>query len=220
MRATCLRTHHRPVNEKPFKIGLNLQKNVQIHPLSWEKTHFKFVGLSEIYGFRAHIDLPRWLRYAIGATSSALLPFAFACFVERRQLWSAGACLLLLFGFYPLTLSKMAALTPFWLLFLALLARYFEPRTTTILSLLLPIGAGLMSLVTSSCAIFGLINFRMIAMPAISLEVYNDYFAHHELTHFCQVRALQLFMNCAYSEPLGDVMERAYHLGQCADVRD
>jgi transposase len=38
MRATCLRTHHHQVNEKSFKIGLNLQKNVQIHPLNWEKT--------------------------------------------------------------------------------------------------------------------------------------------------------------------------------------
>jgi hypothetical protein len=40
MRATCLRTHHHPVNEKSFKISLNLQKNVKIRPLSWEKTPF------------------------------------------------------------------------------------------------------------------------------------------------------------------------------------
>jgi hypothetical protein len=45
MRATCLPTHHRPVNEKPFKIGLNLQKNVQIHPLSWEKTQKHYLCL-------------------------------------------------------------------------------------------------------------------------------------------------------------------------------
>jgi hypothetical protein len=40
MRATCLRTQRHPVNEKSFKIGLNLQKNARIHPLSWEKTPF------------------------------------------------------------------------------------------------------------------------------------------------------------------------------------
>jgi hypothetical protein len=50
MRETWLRTHHHPVNEKSFKIGLNLQKNVRIHPLSWEKTlYFEVLGHEGIY---------------------------------------------------------------------------------------------------------------------------------------------------------------------------
>jgi hypothetical protein len=67
--------------------------------------------------------------------------------------------------------------------------------------------------VKSNYVIFGLINFRMLAIPSLSLDVYNDYFAHHELTHFCQVQMFKPFMNCPYSEPLGTAMATAYHVG-------
>ena len=36
---------------------------------------------------------PRLLRYLLGVTSSALLPFAFASFTMRKAYWRAGAVL-------------------------------------------------------------------------------------------------------------------------------
>ena len=105
--------------------------------------HFRLVGLSDIYNFRDQLEFPAWLRYAMPATMNALLPFAFACFVVRGNRWRAGAALLLLLLFYPVTLSKMAMFAPAWLLFLALLFRFFAARTSVVLSFFLPLLVGI-----------------------------------------------------------------------------
>ena len=71
---------------------------------------FRLVGLDNMYDFRDEIDIPAWLKYAIGAMSNALLPFAFACFMARGNRWRAAAALLLMLLFYPITLTKLAQL--------------------------------------------------------------------------------------------------------------
>ena len=87
------------------------------------------------------------LNYVIGITSNALLPFAFACFVGRRDVWRAGAALLLLLLFYPITLSKLALFTPFWLAVILALSRYFNFKFAVTLSLLVPISVGLLLII-------------------------------------------------------------------------
>jgi hypothetical protein len=88
--------------------------------------------------------MPTALRYLIGMIDTVLLPFAFAGFVARNAHWQAGAVLLLLFSFYPITLSKLALFIPFWLGFVLLPAKLAEARIAVILSLLLPILAGIL----------------------------------------------------------------------------
>ena len=184
--------------------------------------NFKLVRLADIYHFRDEIDLPAWLRYATGVTSNALLPFAFACFVARGNRLRAAAALLLLLLFYPITLTKLALFAPFWLLFLALLSRFFEARTCVVLSLFLPVSAGvvLMLLFKSEdlsydhmISFFGAINFRMIAFPSIALDFYNDFFSTHRLTYFCQITFLKPFIDCPYTDQLSIVMQKAYQIG-------
>lgn len=184
--------------------------------------NFRLVGLADIYDFRAGVGFPAWLSYAIGATSNALLPFAFACFVARRKRWRAAAILLLLLLFYPLALTKLALFAPLWLLFLALLPRLFDARTSVVLSLFLPLSAGvvLAALVQAGALpqeaisqFFGAVNFRMVAFPSAALDVYSDFFSTHDHTHFCQIWFLKPFMACPYHEYLSILMERTYHIG-------
>jgi hypothetical protein len=184
--------------------------------------NFRLVGVGEIYSFRGEIEFPAIMRYAFGATSNAMLPFAFACFVARGNRWRAAAALLLLLLLYPITLSKLALFAPFWLLFLALLASFFEARTTVVLSLLLLVSAGVVLALLYSADIlsfqsiigyFSAINFRMIAFPSIALDAYNDFFSTHDHTHFCQILFLKPFVTCPYSDYLSVMMSRAYQLG-------
>jgi hypothetical protein len=184
--------------------------------------NFRVVGIADIYSFRDELEFPIWLRYAMGASSNALLPFAFACFVTRGNSWRAAVVLLLLLLFYPITLTKVALFAPFWLLFLALLSRLFEARTAVVLSLLLPISAGIClvflfkSETLSNPQIinyFGAVNFRMIAFPSVALDVYNDFFSTHDLTHFCQITLLKPLVDCPYNDPLSIVMAKVYQLG-------
>ena len=184
--------------------------------------NFRLVGVSDIYNFRDELQFPVWLAYAMGATSNALLPFAFACFVVRENRWRAAAVLLLLLLFYPITLTKLALFAPFWLLFLALLSRFLEARTAVVMSLFAPISAGVILAFLYKSGIlpygqmisyFGAVNFRMIAFPSSALDFYNDFFSTHDLTYFCQISFLKQFVDCPYTDPLAIVMANAYHLG-------
>jgi hypothetical protein len=184
--------------------------------------NFRLVGVADIYNFRNELEFPAWLGYAMGAMSNALLPFAFACFVARGKRWRAAAVLLLLLLFYPITLSKLTLFAALWLLLLALLSKFFEARATVVLSLFLPISAGviLASLFKSEALsydqikdYFGAINFRMIAFPSIAIDVYNDFFSTHDLTYFCQISFLKPMIDCPYADPLSIVMAKAYQIG-------
>ena len=90
--------------------------------------NFRLVGLAEMYKFREGIEFPALFRYALNMTSTALLPFAFACFIWRGRHGRAAASLMLLLLLYPVTLTKITLLAPFWLVFLTILSRYFEIR--------------------------------------------------------------------------------------------
>ena len=150
-----------------------------------------------------------------------MLPFAFAFFMARGNQWRAAAALLLLLLFYPITLTKLAAFAPFWLLFLALLSRFFEARTSVMLSLFLPLLAGIILALPAEAGsrfsglliYFGPINFRMMAFPSVALDVYSDFFSTHEHTYFCQISFLKPFVSCPYNEYLSIIMARTYQLG-------
>jgi hypothetical protein len=152
----------------------------------------------------------------IGVTSSALLPFAFACFAIRQRRWLAAFALALLAAYFPITLTKVSLFTPFWLLFIVLLLAIFEARVAVILSLLVPSTIGLLALQLLGRFgqdIFDILDFRMIVIPSAAISFYNDYFAHHELTYFCQIGIIGRLLGCHYGSQLGVVMSQAYHLG-------
>ena len=184
--------------------------------------NFRMAGIDDIYEFRAQIDFPIPLRYAIGASSSTLLPFAFACFFIRGQRRLAATAFLLLLLLYPVTLTKLSLFAPFWLLFLALLAARLDTRVAVVTSLALPTLLGVLLIPFEKYGLisnihfvdyFGIINFRMFAVPAVALDMYNDFFSRHDLTYFCQIIFVKPFVSCPYSEYLSLVMSKNYPLG-------
>jgi hypothetical protein len=184
--------------------------------------NFRLVALDDIYDFRDELAFPVILNYLISITSSALLPFVFACFLARKYMWRAAIVLVLLTLYYPITLSKLALFTPVWLLFFALLSRIFEAKMTVILSLLVPLVAGLillilfrMGLMPDQVAInyFGVVNFRMVAIPSIGLDFYSDFFSRHDVTYFCQLKVLKPLIPCPYQDPLSTEIYKANGIG-------
>ena len=184
--------------------------------------NFKLVTISKIYEFRNEIEFPGLIRYSIGITSNALLPFAFACYVARGNPWRAGAALLFLLLLYPITLTKLALFAPCWLMFIMLLSKFAETRVVVVLSLLLPMLSGILSVILAKSGLisfklmteyFGVINTRMIAMPSLVLDLYSEFFSTHPLTHFCQILLLKPLVACPYVKPLSVIMNEAYSLG-------
>jgi hypothetical protein len=178
--------------------------------------NFRLVGIKNIYDFRDTMESPGIVNYSIAISSSALLPFAFAGFIARKAYWRAAAALLLLLLIYPITLSKLALFAPFWLIAVLVLSKVFEIKTAVIMSLLAPVLIGLILHVlfnAQTALYFSTVNFRLVAIPSNSLDIYNDFFSRHDPTYFCQISILRRFMPCPYQEPLWTVMEKAYNLG-------
>jgi hypothetical protein len=178
---------------------------------------FRLSSLGHIYENRDEIQIPLVPRYLVGIVTNALLPFAFAGYLALRSHGKAAVALLLFVFFYPILLSKLALFAPVWILGLAIVSRWLEARTIVVLSLLAPMLLGIVLIVgwphDQAYPYFNLVNIRMIATPSSALDVYNDFFAHHPHTHFCQVTAVQLLTGCPYQEPLAIVMQNTYHFG-------
>jgi hypothetical protein len=179
--------------------------------------NFRIVNPSDASDLRTD-SFPTIVSYLIGITSSSLLPFLFACFLTRRNLWGAGAVLVLLLFYYPVAMSKVAFFAPVWLVLMALLSRIAGARIAVILSLLMPALAGVLLIFLlkgheAASSYFLTVNFRMIAIPSIAMDVYNDFFSKHDLTYFCQIRVLKSVIDCPYQNPLSIVMLNNYPFG-------
>ncbi|MGY3494969.1 hypothetical protein [Bradyrhizobium sp. USDA 4502] len=177
---------------------------------------FSFVAIDEMAAARENLATPRVLNYLLAMMISSLLPFAFAGLVARRKHMLAALAIVLQFLLYPITLSKLALFAPFWLIFLLLLIKIFEFRLAAIISLLLPMLVGLLAvlLIGGRAGLpFSIINFRMIAVPAVALDVYNHFFSRNDLTYFCQISVVKAVLSCAYDAQLSVIMQQHYRLG-------
>lgn len=176
--------------------------------------NFRFVSPGEASALRTDV-LPTSVNYLIGITSGSLLPFVFAYCVGRRRLWQAGAVVVLMLLYYPVAVSKMTFFAPAWLIVMAVLVRLFEARIVVVLSLLLPALAGVLMftflgghgpVVRFVGAYHFLVNFRLLAVPSLALDLYNEFFSQHQLTHFCQIKVLKPMIGCPYQDQLAVVM--------------
>lgn len=184
--------------------------------------NFRMVNVEHIYAFRDQIVFPKALGYAIGITSSALLPFAFACFVERGQKFRAALVLVLLAGFYPITLTKFAFFAPVWLVLLVIAFRLFGARATSILSvfgplligvLLFPLARSGIALAEPAASYFYLVNLRMFAIPSLAMDYYGYFFSNHPLTYYCQIGIVRAVWGCPYQAPLAVVIYDYFGIG-------
>ena len=177
---------------------------------------FRIVALADMYHFRDKISAPPVVNYFVAMISNALLPFAFAGSIARKAYWQAAAVLLILPLFYPITLTKVAFFTPIWLVAMLLLSRIFAGRAAVVVSLLAPAVAGLILLLlfkSSAAFFFYTINFRLVTIPSLAMDIYNDFFSRHDLTYFCQISVLKPVTHCPYQEQLSVLMEQVYGLG-------
>ena len=190
--------------------------------LAWNALYgFALVSTAEADQLRGTILRPTVLSYIDSWLVAALLPFAFAWFATERRFVPAVLSIILIAAFYPVLLNKTVAFAGVWLPFLFILFSLIEARRATVLSLLLPMLAGLIVMLLTYVGlpnkifalVFGGANYRMLAFPAWALERYFHFFAHHDLTHFCQIGIIRSFTGCPYQFQLGAEMESHYHMG-------
>jgi hypothetical protein len=187
---------------------------------------FAFVGLARSEALRGSFPRPVILNYAMGAVIGGILPFCFAFFACRRRYGTAACVILVLWGFYPVALNKTVLFGGLLLPVLYVVFRFCEPRKAVVLALtalMIPgiVGYHLLEhgVISQEDSIgrltafwIGSINGRLFAVPAIAMDAYSNFFSTHQLTYFCQIRAVRFFTECPYQE-LGVVMASAYNMG-------
>ncbi|MBR0894876.1 hypothetical protein JQ616_07960 [Bradyrhizobium tropiciagri] len=165
---------------------------------------------------RNAVARPALLNYLTGIIIGAVLPYLFAHLASRRQWLPAAGVLLIALSFYPVVNNKTVLLLPVWLPFLFWLFSRFEPRLATVLAFVIPMIIGLAAFVALGAdkdyVVFSAINLRFIAIPSLALDQYADFFAHRELTRFCQITALRQVIGCPYGE-LGPTLGAIYRDG-------
>lgn len=184
--------------------------------------NFRLVSLEEIYTYRDKLSAPTFVNYLVGITSTSLLPFGFACYALRGNFWRAGAVLVLLLLFYPVTLSKQAFFAPTWLLLMLAMTRYLDLRLTVVLSVLVPAATGLILFALFKYGLFPerfakpffqLVNLRMMAVPSLAMDYYNEFFFAHAVTYFCQINFLKPLVPCGYEDQLAVVIYKFFGIG-------
>jgi hypothetical protein len=144
---------------------------------------FHLVGLSDMYKFRTEIVHTWLMNYTIGNVTVALIPLAFACYLEQRRWISIALLVIVSMLFYPVTLTKISFLVAPFLIFVAVVSSRLCVRAATILSLLLPliIGAAAVwrmdwnGLSEPRLIVFLTTCLRLFAIPANSLEHYYEF---------------------------------------------
>lgn len=202
-----------------FEHLLTLIQAISIGTIAVASTYnFRLVAIANIYDYRGEIAFPGPVRYLIGWVSSTLLPFAFACYWLLGHRWRAVLVVILLLFLYPITLTKFTFFTPTWLFAPAVLSRFCGG--TNFGHLVDPLLVGLVANVATGASLngivgryFDLVNIRMIATASSALDIYNDFFTSHPLTHFCQISLLKTVMPCAYQDQLSVVMQDTYGFG-------
>ncbi|MGY4479478.1 hypothetical protein [Bradyrhizobium sp. USDA 3364] len=174
-------------------------------------------SLGDPYGTaRNAVVRPALLNYLTGIMIGAVLPYLFAHFASRQRSMAAAGVLLFALCFYPVVNNKTVLLLPIWLPFLLWLFGRFDPRLATVLAFLIPMIIGLTAffvlVADRNYVLFSAINLRFLAIPSLALDQYADFFAHRELTWFCQITVLRHMTACPYGE-LGPTLGAIYRDG-------
>jgi hypothetical protein len=177
---------------------------------------FHWVGIAKAEAIRGTLSYPTWMNYAIPISTTTALPFAYAWFVTQKRYAIAAIALTILFLFYPITLNKTVLLTPFWLIALTMLLRFVPAKPAAVLSLLAPMLLGLIIHTFEldlSRKIYGVINLRMLAIPASGIDHYAHFFSTHPVTNFCQIQIIGKIFQCTLSDRLAVLMANGYAIG-------
>ena len=105
---------------------------------------FAIVGMQEAERLRAGVQRPVILNYLTSNFIHAILPFAFAFFLQRRHWVKAAVSLIIISSFYPVLLNKMVLLGSVGLLYTFVVFRSFAPKQAAVICLLVPLLLGLL----------------------------------------------------------------------------
>ena len=158
--------------------------------------------------------------YAAGWLSGILVPILFSyLFFTRRRAWAIALSFSVSLLIYATTSYKAVMLEPLFLSAAAIgvlsFRRTFQSALTIgILIALLPacyLGTKTNRLSESELTYVGLVPFRILAVPALALTQYREFFSANPKTYLSHVKGFSLIIKYPYAKPLPSVIGTQYY---------
>jgi hypothetical protein len=185
------------------------------------------IGYDEIYTRRAEFMAAREsstsaviASYAAGWLFGTLVPIIFSyLFFKRRRLLAVALSFCVSILIYITTSYKAVMLEPLFLSAAAIAVASFRKTFQT------AICAGLLVALLPACYLatqteklsgpeleyVGLVPFRTLAVPALALTQYRDFFSANPKTYLSHVRGFSLIITYPYMKPLPAVIGNRYY---------
>jgi hypothetical protein len=182
-----------------------------------------FVTFAETGSARQLSNLSALGGYAIYMFSYSFGGFIIAMAFVYRKFLIVGLAVLGFVICYGVHSIKLAALAPFWLLYIVLARKYFfrDSMVRYFIAVMAPLI--ILSLLTLGGlegtrgslleAAFALTSFRLFTIPALGFNIYYDFFLSHPLTYWSHINIIGAFVHYPYSDSLPVIMRDTYNMG-------
>jgi len=185
--------------------------------------HFQIVSLDKAHAAQADVTVKGWQGYLLVGFGGSFGGLLIALAVMYRKYYLLPLVLLGYYCCYGMLSERVAVLMPFWIAYIYFAHRWFfrDSIIRYVLTVMAPFAVftsmalmlGLEDRTSSFYDIFTLANYRLYSVPAISFNVYYNYFALHPHTYWSHIGFISNFVHYPYGQPLAAVMADAYSLG-------
>jgi hypothetical protein len=185
--------------------------------------HFAIVSLDKAHAAQADVTVKGWEGYLIVGFSGSLGGLLIALAVMYRKYYLLPLALAGYYCCYGMLSERTSILMPMWIAYVYLAQRWFfrDSMIRYVLTVMAPflfffslgLALGLEDRTSTFYDLFTLANYRLYAVPAISFNVYYNYFAINPLTYWSHIGFIANFVHYPYGQPLAAVIADAYALG-------
>jgi hypothetical protein len=190
-----------------------------------ETNRFVIVSLDKAHAAQSTdmVTIAGWQGYLVagylGSFGSLLVAFA----VMFRRYYLLPLALLGYYCCYGAMSERDAVLMPLWIAYIFLMQRFFFRQSIIryVLTIMAPflfffflsLALGLEDRISTFYDLFTLANYRLYSVPAISFNVYYQFFTTNPHTYWSHIGFIGNFVHYPYGQPLSVVMQNAYELG-------
>jgi hypothetical protein len=185
--------------------------------------HFQIVSLDKAHAAQGDVTVKGWQGYLIVGFSGSFGGLLIALALMYRKYYLLPLALLGYYCCYGLLSERTSVLMPLWIAYIYLAQRWFfrDSMVRYLLVVMAPfvifvslgIVLGLEDRLSTFYDVFTLANYRLYAVPAISFNVYYNYFAVHPFTYWSHIGFVSNFVHYPYGLPLASELAEAYSLG-------
>lgn len=184
---------------------------------------FSIVSLAQAHAERGSATISGLQGYLVTGYVTSYGGLIVAAALMYRKYWALPLALAGFVICYGTLEVRSSILMPAWIAYFYLTQKWFfrESVTKLIVTLIAPFLVGMVLIAVAGTAdktslvyiSFSLANYRLYSVPAIGFNAYFTFFSTHPFTYWSHINIIGDFVSNPYGQPLGAVMEDAFHQG-------